>query len=88
MVDYFQVLPHGTGVVLGGSQYGDNYFEIRDLQGQLLMNLRIPDDWVEEGNSVPSTSHGDPTLVSADGKLLYLTAIAWVYKWDLPENSP
>lgn len=88
MVEVFQVLSQGTGVVLGGSQYGDNYFEIRDPQGQLLMNLRIPDDMMEAGNSMPSVNPGDPTLVSADGKKLYLAKGDWIYLWDLPENSP
>ncbi|MGB5135054.1 MAG: hypothetical protein WBN89_07760 [Prochlorococcaceae cyanobacterium] len=88
IVDPFQVLPQGTGVVLGGSQYGDNYFEIRDLQGQLLMNLRIPDDMMEAGNSVPSLSLGNPLLVSADGKLLYLAVSSWIYLWDLPVDAP
>ena len=87
-VDSFQVLPQGTGVVLGGSQYGDNYVEIRDLQGQLLMNLRIPDDMMEAGNSVPSLSPGELLVVSADGKLLYLADSSWIDLWDLPVDAP
>ncbi|MCP9927450.1 WD40 repeat domain-containing protein [Cyanobium sp. CH-040] len=89
MVGYFQALPSGTAVVLGGAQYADNFFEIRDIRGQPVMNLRIHDEWAKEGNGLPSvTTKGGLVLVSADGRLLYMADGDWVYLWDLPENSP
>lgn len=89
MVGYFQALPSGTAVVLGGAQHGDDYFEIRDIQGQPVMNLRIHDEWAKEGNGLPSlTIKGGLVLVSADGRLLFMGEGTRIYLWDLPENSP
>lgn len=80
-IEHLQVLSQSTAVVLGGSQYGDDYLEIRNLQDQPLLNLRLSD------GSVPSIPVSGPMVVSADGRLLYMAVSAWIYRWDLPHHG-
>ncbi len=82
--DYLHLLPESTAIVLVGSQYGDDFLEMRDLQGRALFTFQ---DHYSLGLPGAAPPHG-PIAVSPDSRMLVVADSNGLHRWELPKDSP
>lgn len=82
--DYLHLLPESTAIVLVGSQYGDNFLEMRDIQGRVLLTFQRYAEFGLPGGSLPN----GPTAVSPDSRMLVVADWNRLHRWELPTDSP
>lgn len=82
--DYLHLVPESTAIVLAGSQYGDNFLEMRDIQGRMLLTFQHYSDFGVPGGPLPD----GPIAVSRDGRVLALAGSSLLHRWELQVDSP